>query len=82
MSWSLSASGHLATPDDEQTLAVQLGTALAQLGPAVTYATFTSTAFNGDPRDVAAAAPASAGTAGDTPADQAPPAAAEPDGGS
>ena len=81
MSWSLSASGHLATPDDEQTLAVQLGTALAQLGPAVTYATFTSTAFNGDPRDVAAA-PAFTGTAGDTPADQAPPAAAEPDGGS
>ena len=52
MSWSLSASGHAGNPDDEKILAAQIGLALAKAGTTVSYASFSGSSYNGDPREV------------------------------
>lgn len=56
MSFSISVSGHSDSAEDEQNIAKNIGQVLADAGPAVTFASFTGSAFNGDPRDLVTAA--------------------------
>lgn len=58
MSWSLTASGHAGDPEQEKILAASLGKVLGDAGTVVSGASFSGTGYNGDPRDLAAAPPA------------------------
>jgi hypothetical protein len=53
MSWSITASGHAGDPQQEKILAGRLGQVLAEAGPAVGGASFSGSAYSGDPRELA-----------------------------
>jgi hypothetical protein len=53
VSWSLSASGHVDDPGLEAVLAAKVGELLEAEGTQVSYASFSSSSFAGDPRELA-----------------------------